>query len=437
VKRPTSRREFFERSALAGVGFWIGTSALPARSQSANDKLNIGVIGAGGKGASDTDACSGENIVALCDVDEHNAAETYKKYPKATKYHDFRKMLEKEKLDAVVVSTPDHMHAPASIMAMRMGKHVYTQKPLTHDVWEARRMREVAKEEKVATQMGNQGTSNSGLREACEVVQAGGIGPVSEVHVWTNRPIWPQGIGRPSEAKPVPSHVKWDLWLGVAPERPYHDAYCPFKWRGWWDFGTGALGDMACHTANMPFMALKLEYPTAIEAESSEVNAETYPSWSKIRFDFPARGDMPPVKFWWYDGGKTPSRDLVGGRELSDSGCLLFGGKGVLFSPNDYGARFDLLPADKFEGYQKPPKTIPRSPGHYEEWIRAAKGGEPAMSSFDYAALLTETILLGNIALRVGKKVEWDGPKMRSTNCPEANNYVRREYRKGWDNLIA
>jgi predicted dehydrogenase len=331
---------------------------------------------------------------------------------------------------------------------MKMGKHVYCQKPLTHSVFEARQMREIAAKHKVATQMGNQGTAASGLRRAVEVIQSGAIGPVREVHVWTNRPVWPQApniVARPTETSPPPAHVHWDLFLGPAPERPYSAVYHPFKWRGWWDFGTGALGDMACHTANMAFMALKLGYPTSVVAESGELNPETFPAWATINFSFPARGDMPPVKFVWYegskDGGKTknlPAPELSHGLKVSDSGSLLVGDKGTLFSPNDYGADFKLLLEKDFEGYKDPPQTLPRhengntDDNMKREWVAAAKGGPPAMSNFDYAGLLTESILLGNVAMRVGKKIDWDGPGMKVTNCPEAAQYIQNEYRKGW-----
>ena len=432
MKRQSSRRKFLKSTALTGAGVWVGTST-DLLSQSPNEKLNIGVVGCGGKGSSDTDGCASENIVALCDVDEARAGGTIKKYPNAKFYVDYREMLEKEKtLDGVVVSTPDHHHAPASLMAMRLGKGVYCQKPLTHSVYEARLMRDVAREYKVATQMGNQGTSLKGLREAVEVIQSGAIGPVRQVHVWTNRPIWPQGIDRPA-AQAVRPKLNWDLWLGPAPWTPYNDAYCPFKWRGWWDYGTGALGDMACHTANMAFMALKLGYPTRIEGESSGVHAHSAPKRSKIVFDFPARGDMPPVKFYWYDGGELPPTELTGGLKLSSSGSLLVGDKGKLYSPNDYGATYKLLPESDFEGYKPPEKWLPRSPGHYREWLDALKGGKPAMSNFDYAAALTEVILLGNVALRVGKAIDWDGPNMKATNCEaEAAPFVKREYRRRW-----
>jgi predicted dehydrogenase len=451
----THRRDFLKQTALAGVGFWAAGGLSRAESRAANERLNIACIGVGGKGSSDTDqAAKVGNVVALCDIDDNHLNAKAAKFPEAKKYNDFRKMLEEmdKQIDAVVVSTPDHTHAPASIMAMKMKKHVYCQKPLTHDVFEARLMRETARANKVCTQMGNQGTASNGLRRAVELIQAGVIGPVREIHVWTNRPIWPQApaiTARPKDTPPVPAHVHWDLFLGPAPERPYHPAYHPFKWRGWWDFGTGALGDMACHTANMAFMACKLGHPTSIEAESAPINPETYPAWAKITFQFPARGDMPPLKLVWYEGniyddnGKKgpqvlPPAELGKGEKFSTSGSLLVGDKGTLFSPNDYGEQYKLLPAKEFEGYKGPPETLPRNGrgdlGMKEEWARAIKENKPeiALSNFDYAAMLTETILLGNVAMRVGKKIEWDGPNLKCLNCPEAAQYIRREYRKGW-----
>jgi predicted dehydrogenase len=457
MKTKTSRRDFLKQTSLAGVGFWVAGGLALADSKSPNEKINIACIGVGGKGDSDTDQAGHYgNIVALCDIDDNYLDHKATTFPHAKKYNDFRKMLEEmnKQIDAVTVSTPDHTHAPASIMAMKMGKHVYCQKPLTHDVYEARMMKEIANKHKVATQMGNQGTAENGLRQAVEIVQAGGIGPVSEAHVWTNRPIWPQApelVARPAEA-PVPKHVHWDLFLGTAPERPYalytnkkgeiKPAYHPFAWRGWWDFGTGALGDMACHTANMPFMALKLQYPTSISAESGPINPETYPGWATVTWEFPARGDMPPVKLVWYEGHRDGVRNLPGpellkGQKASDSGALLVGAKGTLYSPNDYGADFQLLPRENFEGYKPPSPTLPRNGGGDDgmkrEWVTAIKGGPPAMSNFDYASLLAETVLLGNVAIRLGKKLEWDGPGLKVTNCPEAAQYIKREYRKGWE----
>src|SRR5262245_42516490 len=310
----TNRRAFLKRSALFGAGFWISENTILAKSQSANEKLNIGIIGAGGQGGGNLNRITalGENIVALCDVDEERAKKSFEKFTQAEKFHDFRQMLEKRKdIDAVVVSTPDHQHAVAGVMAMKMGKHLYCEKPLTHDVYEARVMRETARNYRVATQMGNGGTASNGFREGVEIIRSGALGPIHEVHVWSNRPIWPQGIDRPKNTTPVPGTLSWDLWLGTAPARDYNPAYAPFAWRGWWDFGTGALGDMACHTVNLPFMGLELGYPTSIEAETSGSNGDSYPKWSMIRFQFPARGALAAVKLTWYDGGKKPSAEIL------------------------------------------------------------------------------------------------------------------------------
>jgi len=432
------RRDFLKASALAGAGYFVAGGTTPALSRSANEKLNIAVVGCGGKGQSDTEHAGSQNIVALCDVDDHRGAASFKKFPDAKRYKDFREMLEKEKsIDAVVVSTPDHTHAPAAAMAIRLGKHVYCQKPLTHTVYEARTLRDLAREYKVATQMGNQGTASSGFRQGVEVLQSGAIGPVKEIHVWTNRPIWPQGVERPP-ADQVPAHVDWNLWLGPAPEQAYSKRYVPFSWRGFWDFGTGALGDMACHTANLAFMALKLTQPTSIEAESDGSGTDVSPpKQSKIRFEFPASGDRQAVTMFWYDKSNLPPAELSHGHKLSDSGLLLVGEKGVFFSPNDYGAAHQLLPEADFKDYKAPEPSLPRladdgDNGHMQEFIAACKGGPPAMSNFDYAANMTEAILLGNVALRVGKKILWDAEKLEATNCPEAAQYVRTEYRSGW-----
>jgi predicted dehydrogenase len=435
VKRLRSRRTFLKQTMLSGMGFSIASCNYLQRGASPNEKLNIGIIGAGGKGKSDAKnaAKDGDNVVAICDVDLQRGAQTFKRFPKARIYTDYRVMLENEKLDAVTISTPDHHHYAATLTAMQLGLHVYCQKPLTHSPWEARQLLEASRRYKVATCMGNQGTAHDGLREAAEVVQSGAIGKVREAHVWTNRPVWPQGIARPSESQEVPATLHWDLWLGPAPERPYHKSYCPFTWRGWWDFGTGALGDMACHTANLTFLALKLGAPVAVEAETSGVNAESPPVASKICFEFPARGDLPPVKLFWYDGGNMPPTGVLGDIELPKTGSYLVGDKGILYSPDDYGKKYFLLPEEKFADFKLPPQTFPRSPGHTEEWLRACKGGLPALSNFEYAAPFTEAILLGNVALRCGRRIEWDSDNIKVTNFDEANQYVRRSYRKGWD----
>ncbi len=479
-----SRRQFIYSSALAaGATALTGCATSRPRRISANSKLNIGVIGAGGKGASDTVCCAGENIVALCDVDERATTARRSKYPKAKVYRDWRRMLDVEKsLDAVVVSTPDHTHAIAAATAMRLGKHVYCQKPLTQTIYEARLLRKLARQCKVCTQMGNQGSAEDGLRRAVEIVQAGVIGPVREVHVWTNRPIWSQGMDRLPGSDPVPAALDWDGWIGPAPMRPYKAewpeksmggnrrargaVYHPFVWRGWQDFGTGALGDMACHTANMPFRALKLGYPTAVQATSSPMNQESYPLKSTIRFQFPAREGLPPVTFWWYDGGepkpdhpydhdgsnKPPQEVLADVQDMMDkipgSGCLLIGEKGKLFSPDDYGARFfirlkdekELTDGKNHEAVKAIPQTIVRNPfhgsadqRHHLEWIAACKGGPAGYSNFDVAAYLTEIILLGCVALRVDRQLEWDGPNMVAKNAPEAAQFIRRQNRKGWE----
>jgi predicted dehydrogenase len=281
--------------------------------------------------------------------------------------------------------------------------------------------------------MGNQGTAETGLREAVDFMRAGGLGAVREVHVWTDRPIWPQGTGRPKRAQPVPNHVHWYLFLGPAPDRPYHSAYHPFNWRGWVDFGTGALGDMACHTANMAVMALDLFDPVSVVADSTGiVENETFPDKATIRFEFPQRGELPPTTMIWYDGGNVPPKELLHGEKMTTSGLLLIGDKGSLYSPDDYGGSWVLLPKENFVDVKNPEPTLPRSPGHFEEFAIACRGGPPAMSNFDYAGRLTETILLGNLALRAGTKIEWDAKNLRVTNVSEANQYVHREYREGW-----
>jgi len=404
-----------------------------------SEKLNIAAIGVGGRGRSNIAALSGENIIALCDVDDVRAGETFKRFPKAKKYRDFRRMLEEEKgIDAVVVSTPDHTHAAASMTAIKMGKHVYCEKPLTHSLYETRQLTAAARQAKVATQMGTQGHSDEGIRLICEWIWDGAIGPVRQVHLWTDRPLgwWPQGVGRPKDTPPVPSTLDWNLWLGPAAYRPYNPAYLPFVWRGWWDFGTGALGDMGCHIFDAPFWALKLGYPTSVEAHSTEVNSETAPLASIIYYDFPARGDMPAVKLTWYDGGLRPARpeELEPGREMGNKngGVLFIGDKGKIMALDESAQSPRLIPETAMQAYKRPAKTLPRSIGHHQEWVRACKGGEAAGSNFDYAGPLTEVVLLGNIAIRTGEKIYWDGANMKCTNVPKANEYVYRQYRDGW-----
>lgn len=439
MTQKTTRRDFMKQSALGlGSAWWIGTQSLSAQERSPVERLNFACIGVDGKGSSDTDdARKFGNVVAICDIDDKALARQALRNPKAKTYNDYRKMLDEmdDEIDAVTVSTPDHTHAPASTLAMSLGKNCFCQKPLTWSVHEARMMRELAAKKKVATQMGNQGTSHAGLREAVEVIRAGALGTVTEVHVWTNRPIWPQGQGRPEGNDPVPENLHWDLFLGAAPERPYVDGvYTPFKWRGWLDFGTGALGDMACHTANMAVMALNLFDPVSIEAVESAgiVDNESFPKYSRIEFQFPAIEGRGPVKFTWYDGGKRPQKELLHGKNFADSGTLIIGKEGTLYSPNDYGSEYVLLPDDAYTDYKKPEPSLPRTDNHFGEYAAACKGGPKAMSNFDYAGRLTETILLGNVALRAGQKVEWDAKNMKITNIKDADHLITREYRKGF-----
>jgi len=455
-----NRRLFLQQTGL-GVGALLLGSPAIVRGQNLNNRINVACIGVGGKGESDvneTAFCAGVNIVALCDVDAGTLNKMAEKYPDARKFSDFRKMLAEmdKSIDAVTISTPDHLHGIAAMTAMQMGKHVYCQKPLTQTVFEARELVRISKEKKLATQMGNQGSAGDGLRRAVEVIQAGVIGNAHELHVWSNRPIWPQGLDRPKGENPVPKELDWNLWQGPAAPRPYVEgAYHPFKWRGWMDYGTGALGDMACHTVNMPFRALKLGYPTLVECElASRIYPETYPLTSRIRFEFPEREGLPPLKFWWYDGAPGQDfkplrpypnivRDIVNMRgKLPESGCLIVGDKGVLFSPDDYGSMFFLqLEGEKVFTNGKDhaasnavQQTIPRSPGHNQEWINMIKNGTPAYSNFSIAGYLTEIILLGCIALKVGEgvKMDWDGPNMLSPNCPQAAQFVKRNDRTGW-----
>lgn len=451
-KQKNSRRKFIKNTAAAATAFTIvDRHILGGVGHAApSDKLNIAAIGSGGMGRNNIRGVSSENIVALCDVDDKTAAKTYQQYPDVPKYRDFRKMLEKHKdIDAVIVATPDHFHTVAAVTAMRLGKHVYVQKPLTRLVSEARLLTETARKYKVQTQMGNQGHSGEGVRSICEWIWDGAIGDVHEVHSWTNRPVWPQDVLAPTDTMPIPDTLSWDLWLGPAEARPYNSAYQPFNWRAFWDFGAGALGDMACHVIDPVFSALKLKYPTGVEASTStfcpsyppgnkRVNNDTYPQASIVHYDFPARGDMPPVKFHWYDGGLLPKMpegvDSVKGMGNGRSGSLFVGSKGMLMC-NEYGDKPRLLPESLDKSYQRPPQSIPRiEVSHEMNWVNACKGGEPACSNFDYSGPLTETVVMGNLAMRhPQQKLKWDGENMRITNLDEANEFVNMHYRSGWE----
>jgi hypothetical protein len=434
-----SRRRFVRDAAVSAAAFTIVPRHVlggPGRI-AASEKLHIAGIGFGGRGDGDLHEVSSENIVALCDVDWKCGAKTFERYPKAKRYRDFRRMLDKEdkSIDAVVIATPDHTHAVITMAAIKRGKHVYCEKPLAHSIWEVRQVTEAAREAGVATQLGNQGQASEATRLVCEFIRDGAIGQVREVHSWCNRYISPRGIDRPKETPPVPESLTWDLWLGPAPKRPYHPCYHPFNWRGWWDFGTGVLGDIGCHQFAPIFRALKLKYPVSVEACSSGVNDETAPLASIVRYEFPARRGLPPVKLTWYDGGLMPARppELKEGLRFGNADDSLYvGDKGKML-----GHR--LIPEERSKEYGKPPKVLPRSPGHHKEWILACKGGQKAGSDFGWSGPLTEVVLLGNIAVRMGKKLYekgvklyYDGPNMKVTNLPEANKYIRDEYREGW-----
>jgi predicted dehydrogenase len=454
-----SRRAFLAATTTTAALAMTATSKIRVNAArvvpkkfSPNDKLNIAAIGAGGKGMSDLMGCHalGENIVALCDVDWERAGEAFYKLPNAKQYKDFRIMLEEmPEIDAVTISTPDHTHAPAAFMAMNLGKHVYVQKPLTHTVAEARLLTNVAKETGVITQMGNQGNSGHGVRDLCEMIWAGAIGDVTKVHAWSNRPIWPQGIAAPLPGEPVPATLDWDLWIGPAPMREYNAKYAPFNWRGWWDFGCGALGDMACHIMDPCYRALKLneaEYFT-VESIQDGMTDECPPLSSVVKYSFPARAGMPPVEVFWYDGKIMPPRpDGIDGETKADgtkdvaklgdgnNGSLFYGTGGML-TTGTYGGDSRLLPAEAMAAYTRPEPTIPRieNEDHYKDWIDGIKGGPKPGSSFDYSGPFTEMVVFGNLSVRTGKKLHWDNIKGKVTNDKKAAELITKEYRKGWE----
>jgi predicted dehydrogenase len=431
-----SRRKFLGTSAAAGaaVGLSYFVNPSPAReSKSPNEKLNLAAVGATGRAGENIRGCASENIVAIADVDQSKLDEGARAYPNAEKFKDFRVMLEKmsDKIDGVLVGTPDHTHAPAAAMALRLKKHVYCEKPLTHTVLEARTLANLAKENKLVTQMGTQIHAGDNYRRVVELVQSGAIGDVKEAHVWVNV----NYSGAKFEYGDPPAGLDWDLWLGPAPERPYSKNVHPFQWRRFWDYGTGGLGDFGCHYMDLTHWALKLRGPTAVAAEGPPVDEVSCPAWTIVTYDYPSRGDLPPVKLTWYDGGKQPeilktlqTRD---GQPLDfGSGQLFIGSEGMIIS--DYG-RHLLLPGDKFADFKRPEATIPPSIGHHNEWLQAIKSGKGETTcNFDYSGSLTEAVLLGTVAYRSGKKIEWDAENLKVTNSPEAQQFVHKEYRKGW-----
>ena len=470
AKQHLSRRHFVGTVATSALAFTVVPRHVLGGPgyQAPSDTLNVAAIGAGGMGASNMSRLTSENIVAICDVDWNRVDQSMRDregnirqsrvalkeaYEKAKRYDDFREMLDKQKdIDAVIVATPDHVHAAAANMAMKMGKHVYVQKPLTWSVHEARTLSKTAQQTGVVTQMGNQGHSSDDARRINEWIQAGVIGPVRQVHVWTNRPIWPQGIPRPEASMEVPKKLNWDLWLGPAPRVPYHEAYCPFAWRGWIDYGTGALGDMGAHLVDHPYWALDLSYPTTIEATSSPFGMEqigegrnnrrpvSHPLASVVHYEFPAKGMLPPVYMTWYDGGLMPKRPHVLPEDVPldrGGGVMFVGEKGILMHET-YGGNPRMYPESLMEEYADTPQTYRRIEGgrggHEMNWVNACKGTDEASSPLEYAARLTETMLLGVVALRTGPgvKIHYDADQMKITNVAEANQYLHREYREGW-----
>lgn len=417
-------------SAVGGV--WA--EGEPKPSTSPNEKLNIACIGVGGQGAGDLSSVSSENVVAMCDVDSDRAAASFNAHPKATKYTDFRKMLEQKDIEAVTVSIPDHNHYVATTAAMHLGKHVYCQKPLTHSVLEARHLAKLSQHTKLATQMGTQGHAFEGYFKLVEIIQSGMIGNVTEVHVWTDRPNkwWPQGMMSVPRSAPVPATLDWQQWLGPAADRPFTKSYLPFVWRGWYDFGTGALGDMACHLMDPAFWALKLTHVESVEAASVGGTEISPPISSVIKYNFAARGEHPAVQLTWYDGDNLPAKSLFGTDVVPkiDNGSLFIGDKGKLLI--NHGDNPILLPLKKFADAALPTPSLKRSPGHYLEWINACKTGSPTGSNFRYAAAMTEAVLLGNVAIRSGSKIEWDAAAGRVTNLPDANKLLHNHYREGW-----
>jgi predicted dehydrogenase len=441
---PLSRRAFLRRSALAASAV-----AFPAvlRGQDAaagtSDRLNVAVIGVGGRGRALVEGLRAEHFVAFCDVDDARAARTFEEFPEVPRFRDFRRMFDRlgHRIDAVAIGTPDHTHFPAAMRAVAEGKHLLVEKPLTHTIWEARQLTTAARARGVVTQMGNQGHANEGTRLLREWVQAGVLGEVREVHSWTDRPIWPQGMSPPQPEEGAtppepPASLDWDLWLGPAAARPFQPDLVPFRWRGWWDFGTGALGDMGCHIMDATWWALDLGAPAAVSAITTPVSAEIAPRASIVTYEFPARGTLPPVVWKWYDGNLQPPLpdDWEEGRRLPSNGTLLVGSRATVLT-DTYNSSVRIVPETRMQELAPslPPRTLPRvRGGPFVEWTDAIRAGRQPGSSFDYSGPLTETVLLGNLALRAGRRLEWDGTALRVTNHEPANAFVTKTYRPGW-----
>lgn len=423
------RRDFLRSTgtAVLATGVWSEVSA--QASTAANEKLNLLCVGTANRAASDIEGVDQENIVGLCDVDQNYLDRAAAKFPSARTYNDYREMIsaESDRADAIVIATADHNHAPATIRAINAGLHCYCEKPLTHTIHEARLIAQAAARKGVVTQMGTQIHAGSNYRRVVELVRAGSIGDIHEVHVWVGKG-WGGGE-RPEGGQAPPPSLHWDLWLGPAPQRPFVPGrYHPAQWRRWWDFGQGTLGDMGCHYMDLPFWALDLRHPISCEAEGPPVHPETCPLGLVVKYKFPSRGDMPPVDLTWYDGDQTPR--TVAGERVPGSGVMFIGSEGKLFATY---SNYKLFPKEKFANFEPPEPTIPESIGHHAEWIAACKDGSATTCNFDYSGALTESVLLGNVAYRAGKALQWDAGSLKATNCPEADQYVRKQYRKGWE----
>ncbi|MCO8124982.1 Gfo/Idh/MocA family oxidoreductase [Stieleria sp. TO1_6] len=427
-----TRRQFLKTSAAlstASLSGGVFSQLAPAQSLSANEQLKILCVGTANRASANIQGVKQENIVGLCDVDSKFLDKAKTDFPSAKTYRDYREMIAQEapQADAIVIATADHNHAPAAIRAIRAGLHCYCEKPLTHTVQEARLIAQAAAEQGVATQMGTQIHAGDNYRRVVEIVQAGTIGDIAEVHVWVGKG-WGGG-DRPESGDPVPANLDWDLWLGPAPERPYKAGrYHPANWRRWWDFGQGTLGDMGCHYMDLPFWALQLRHPTSISASGPDVNPETCPLGLMVNYQFPARDNMVPVKMTWYDGDHVPKE--VAGQKVPGSGVMFIGSEGNLFA--NYGS-YKLYPESEFADFKPPQPTIPDSIGHHREWIEACKTGQPTTCNFDYSGALTESVLLGNVAFRTGQTLQWDAENLRATNCPEADALIQKQYRAGWE----
>src|SRR2546426_7218888 len=428
MNRSLNRRQFIRQTTTAAAGAWLASRPIQARKISPNARLNIGMIGVANRAGDDLKEVSTENIVALCDIDDRYLDAAKQKYPRAKTYNDFRRLLDQGDIDAIVVGTPDHTHAVAAVAALESGRHVYCEKPLARTVSETRIIADTARKKKRVTQIGTQIHAGSNYRRVVELVQGGVIGPVSEVHVWVDATYG--GMDLPKETRPVPPNLHYDLWLGPVEYRPYNPEYLPFKWRNWWAFGGGALADFGCHYMDLPHWALELSRPLTVEpVDGPAVHAESTPPWLIVRYEYPERGVKPSVRLTWYHGGKQPPLLSAEHAAKWKSGVLFVGETGTLLA--DYG-RHLLLPEKDFEGFKPPAPFIKDSIGHHTEWIEACKTGGPTTCHFDYSGPLTEAALLGNVAYRVGRKLEWDWTRLRVTNCPEADRYIQHHYRKGW-----